>query len=296
MAFCKERIFMFVKKIGLIILFILTALSLFACGGSEVERGKNDVVIEAKEDVDFLYNVELELYAKSPSMDAAYRVSVNKTEKSVELTVKYNDKDYDYYPEELENLDMQNTRYVAKYNGKVYDVFTEEQKKGKEIIEIDFTRNYEHTEKINLNKEQCENLSDIIAKIQSYDYDKETEEKNKWRQVCFVRPYDEYVSLSVQNNETGEKNEIDCKYRECEYYLIYDESVKELIKKVAELSPVPIVNYWGTPLRLNDTGCIPYPKMSIDEEQAKIAEEKRERALWKEAEDSAEKMSAGMTK
>ena len=233
------------KKIVFGMLLILMAFLLVACKESAADEKEDE---EVKEKIDFPYCIELEIRSMQVLMrEKLYNIVVYKTEDSVELTVKYNDEDYDYIPEALKEI-KENEVYIMKYKDKVFDFYREEDKIGKEIVEVDFTPDFRHEEKINLSKEQYGEIADIIAKVQSYDYD--IEEENRITGIVEF-PYTEDVILSVKNTESGESKEIDCKKIYCEYYLIYDENVKELIKKASEFSPVPIVNWDGKPLELS---------------------------------------------
>jgi len=240
------------KKIILFVLLTLMIFSLFACAEPKVEPKEDEIIKEA---IDFPYCIKLELRSMEVFMrEIRYDILINSTEDSVELIVKYNNKDHKYFPEGTEDIFVAPDKvYILKYYDRVCDYYVdhEEYKNGKEIIEIDLTPDYKHTEKINLSKEQYEEISDIIAKIQSYEYDADEEGRPSGSIIEF--PYSEDVYLSVQNVKTGEKNEINCKYAYCEYALIYDEYLKELIKKMVEISPVPIVSYNGKPLRLDDS-------------------------------------------
>ena len=239
------------KKIVLFILVILIIFSLYACAEPKVDSKEDEIT---KEPINFPYSIELDLCAMQLLLRVAmYNVVINKTEDAVELTLKYNDRDYEYFPEGIE-FDIFDPDKIAilKHKGEeIGGPYSEEDKAGKEIIEIDLDY-YEHEETVSLSEEQYEEISDIIAKIQGYGYDRRKEE-SFISNMPITAPYTEAVGLSIQNVETGEKNEIDYKYFLCEYFLIYDENLKELIKKIVELSPVPIVNWWEKPLRFDDS-------------------------------------------
>ena len=245
------------KKIVLSICLIFIVFSLFACESLKANENGDGAETEAKEKIDFPYCIEFEaLSIKFLETWIMYDITVSKTGDLLELTVKYNDEEHRYYPEGFEELDLldDDKTCIMKRKGKIYDMdgksYDIEADDNKEILEFDLDY-YEYTEKINLSKKQYEEMADIIAKIQSYDYDREKEQSRR-SALYAVPPYIERVAFSVQNIETGEKNEIDCKYLFCEYDLILDENLKELIKKIVKLSPIPIVNYKGVPLEFKD--------------------------------------------
>ena len=211
------------KKIILFALLALLTFSLFVFAGSTMDINKSDT----KDDINFLYDIRLEIWSSRGEVNKWYYIMINKSEETIKLTVMH------YAPGE-EGVSKQPTDY--KLAGE-----------------------------IDLSEEQYKDIVDIISKIQNYDYDKD-KERELWETLYYVPRYQETVSLTVQNNETQKKNNVSC-----EYFLIYDEYVKALIKRVIELSPVPIVNYWGVPIEPKDEE-IYNPEEGTPEWEAKIAE------------------------
>ena len=214
------------KKIVLFTLLIATAIFLLIFGVYAMNLKDDDVKTteeDIAEDIDFPYAIELGLTAvQGETKSRWYDITVNKTENAVELTIKYNGENFDYTPAWMKDGSYEYGDELPEY----------------------VTMAYEYTEKIKLSKDQYEAMADIIAKIQSYDYDEETKSMIDGSLFYFPRYAEVVRFLAIQNDETGENNELE----QCEYFLINDKNARELIRKLTELSPIPVLNYYGESL------------------------------------------------
>ena len=112
------------------------------------------------------------------------------------------------------------------------------------IFERKEKEEFKYNKSIILNSEQVQELFDIISKISSYKYS--TSES--------LLPEAVDLYLTIKNTKTNENHTVISFYN-----IMVDENMQLLSKKLIEFSPVPILDYQGNLLILEDT----YPSLKF---------------------------------